>query len=482
MSDTAGSLLLRSGLVTEAQLTEADLLQRREGGTLGESLIRLGALDEEQLVDFFHRRLLVPRVEPERFTVVQKAALVTVPADMAAEFAVFPLELDADGTLTLAMADPSDASAADEVGFFTERFCQRAVAPPSLIRAAIQHYYGVAGGGNKASRHAALPAAVPFGAFPEEVEVTQAAPVRDEPTPLPPARPLGPHLEDPPAGRSKRGAPGYEPYAQIVVESEYPSRPDDTPPMEPAKAPAGAPPSEQAPGQESRTPGRPVARLDRSKEAAPDAAASTAAAGVGPTRPATAGTPAKGEGAGTARRGGPPPIPTDTQPRTVPTRTPRPAGSEYPDPPLAALRAVVTREEIARTLLHYMVQMSPRAALFVVRRKMLVGYDGKGVPLDLRALRQLRFPVQAPSLFRDVIQSRLPYRGPMENTPVFSVLTGFLGELSGDIILFPIAVREKVVAVLYADGLTKPVPDAVLLAVVREAGRAYERIILESKR
>ena len=473
MTDTAGSLLLRSGLVTEAQLAEAELLQRREGGTLGESLVRLGALDEEQMVDFFHRRLLVPRIEPERFSAVQKAALVTVPADMAAEFGVFPLEIDADGTLTLAMADPSDASAADEVGFFTERFCQRAVAPPSLIRAAIQHYYGVTGGGNKASRHAPLPVAVPFGALPEEVDPDQVLPERDEPTPLPPARPLSSHLEDLPASRSKRGERNQEPYAQIVVESQYPPRPDDTPPMEPQTVPASAPP----PGQESRTPGRPVARIDRSQEAATEAPT----AGSGAARPA--GTPARTEGTGAARRGGPPPIPTSAPPRPAPPRTPPNApGSEYPDPPLAALRAVTTREDIARTLLHYMVQMSPRAALFVVRRKMLVGYDGKGVPLDLRALRQLRFPMQAPSLFRDVIQSRLPYRGYMENTPVFSVLTGFLGELPGDIILFPISVREKVVAVLYADGLTKPVPDAILLAVVREAGRAYERIILESKR
>jgi hypothetical protein len=467
-------------LVTEAQLAEAELIQRREGGTLGESLIRMGALDEEQLVDFFHRRLLVPRLDPDRFAAVQKAALVTVPADMAAEFGVFPVEIDADGTLTLAMADPSDAGAADEVGFFTERFCQRAVAPPSLIRAAIQHYYGVAGGGHKASRHAQLPVAVPFSPLPEQVEAPQRR-ERDEPTPLPPARPLSSHLEDVPAARARRGEPAAEPYAQLVVESQYPPRPDDTPPMDPPAGPASSSSAPPGPGQEPRTPGRPVARLDRSREAAADGGASTT--GGASARPPGPGAPAKGEGAGPPRRVAPPPIPADAPPRAVSNRTPPGSSeSEYPDPPLATLRAVNTREDIARALLHYMAQMAPRAALFVVRRKMLVGYDGKGVPLDLRALRQLRFPMQAPSLFRDVIQSRLPYRGSMENTPVFSVLTGFLGELPGDIILFPISVREKVVAVLYADGLTKPVPDAILLAVVREAGRAYERIILESKR
>ena len=84
--------------------------------------------------------------------------------------------------------------------------------------------------------------------------------------------------------------------------------------------------------------------------------------------------------------------------------------------------------------------------------------------------------------FRDVVQSRLPYRGPLLDSPVNRAFANLIGELRGDILLFPVAVRERVVAVLYADGITHPLPDAALHAVAREAGRAYERLILEGKR
>jgi len=176
------SMLVRAGLVTEDQLRQAYRDLRQHGGTLAEHLVAGGHVDEEILCNFYRERLLVPRVGFKDLSRIPSRVIARVPADMAAEFGVFPVEIDADGTLTLAMADPSDASAADEVGFFTERFCQRAVAPPSLIRAAIQHYYGVAGGGNKASRHAQLPVAVPFSAFPEPVEAPRGG-ERDEPTP-----------------------------------------------------------------------------------------------------------------------------------------------------------------------------------------------------------------------------------------------------------------------------------------------------------
>ena len=45
----------------------------------------------------------------------------------------------------------------------------------------------------------------------------------------------------------------------------------------------------------------------------------------------------------------------------------------------------------------------------------------------------------------------------------------------------PIAVRDRVIAVLFADGAAQPLPDAALHATVREAGLAYERLILEAK-
>ncbi len=143
MTDHGNSVLVRYGLIRRDQIVAAERLRQREGGTIGECLVRLGITDEEKLVDFYHKRLMVPRLDGTHFQRVPKRALVAVPADMAAEFRVFPVELDSEGTLTLAMADPSDQHIVDEVMFFTDRFCQRAVAASSVIRAAIEYHYGV---------------------------------------------------------------------------------------------------------------------------------------------------------------------------------------------------------------------------------------------------------------------------------------------------------------------------------------------------
>src|SRR5579859_3523907 len=51
------SLLQRAGLIHKEQLAEAQRLRARSGGTVGEWLVRLGAVTEQQLVDFYHRRL-----------------------------------------------------------------------------------------------------------------------------------------------------------------------------------------------------------------------------------------------------------------------------------------------------------------------------------------------------------------------------------------------------------------------------------------
>ena len=492
VSDTAGSLLLRSGLVSEEQVRDAELLVAQGRGTIGECLVRLGAIDEESVVDFFHRRLMVPRIEPERFERISKKTLAAVPAEMAAEFHIFPIEIDAEGTITLAMADPSDASVADEVGFFTDRFCQRAVAHASLIRAAIKHYYGV----DLDEEDAPEPTVeLPPGVFPEEYEagMMHAHASNAAPTPMPRLPESGgldeqpDDLDLPPPEESdeadaeraaeepvllltRRKQPtGEEPTTRFAVQDlEEPTTQFAARDFEEAAAGNGAsadetlhgPPSARSPHEAPPT---------RAPEEPPSRAAALPPA-LGPTDDDDFAEPIL------LTR----PVARVT-PRTPSTLTGIPVLT-VPDPPLGALRSTTTRDEIAETLLQYLGQMVPRAALFVVRRGVLMGHGGRGAQLDADAVRQVQIPVDAPSLFRDAVQSRLPYRGPLLDSPVDRAFADLIGELRGDVMLFPVSVRERVVALLYADGITHPLPDAVLHAVAREAGRAYERLILEGKR
>jgi hypothetical protein len=152
-----------------------------------------------------------------------------------------------------------------------------------------------------------------------------------------------------------------------------------------------------------------------------------------------------------------------------------------PDPPLARLRAAQHRDEIAAAVLDYIALMMRRGAFFVMKKSILIGHDARGADLDSSGVRKLVINVEAPSLFRDVIASRLPYRGPLPETPANRAFAHALGGVSTEVLVMPIAVRDRVIAVLFADGAAQPLPDAALHATVREAGLAYERLILEGK-
>jgi len=143
MADMSGALLLRHGIVRPEQLAEAQALKQRDGGSFGECLVRIGAIEEEDLVSFYHKRLMIPRVTDAKLLIVSPKVLGLVTADMAAEFRVVPVEVDAEGTITLAMSDPTNNHAVDEVAFFADRYVVRAVGTESAIRRAIETHYGV---------------------------------------------------------------------------------------------------------------------------------------------------------------------------------------------------------------------------------------------------------------------------------------------------------------------------------------------------
>src|SRR5262249_13606421 len=128
MGDSAGVLLLRSGIVTPDQLTAAHGARQQEGGTLGYHLVRLGLVEEEKLAEFYRHRLMVPRLRRGDLERIKLKVIERVPRDMAAEFRIIPTDVDKEGNLTLAMSDPADTHAVDEAAFFTGHYVMRASA------------------------------------------------------------------------------------------------------------------------------------------------------------------------------------------------------------------------------------------------------------------------------------------------------------------------------------------------------------------
>jgi hypothetical protein len=408
MSELAGSLLLRHGVVKPEQIAQAHALRQRDGGSFGEALVRIGAINEEQLVEFYHKRLMIPRITDARLLQVSPKVLGLVPPDMAAEFRLVPIEVDNEGTITLAMSDPTNNHAVDEVSFFANRFVLRAVATESAVRRAIESHYGVRFTSPRASdRPATQPAPAPPKAKPQPAKPAAAPPRARTAKPVEPPKPTKEELDQ-----------------QIVLLTKI-KRSEETP------LPMPVPPPD-----------------DFQPEFVPDEP-------IPLTRPKTQRR--------RERR--------DTLPgMTIP----------IPDPPLAQLRAVQERDEIAREMLDYVGIMTRRSIFFVIKKQLLVPQDARG-ELDRNLVKQLAINIDAPSIFRDVIASRLPYRGPLPETAANRAFAQMIGGVGSEVLLMPISVRERIIAVLFADTAVLPLPDAALHAATREAGLAYERLILEAK-
>ena len=142
MADDAGALLVRSGLVSAKALDSARAAATKAGGTIGEHLVASGAISDDALTEFYRSRLLVPQVNPNSLARLKTKVVEAIPPDMAVELRAVPVAFDADGNLMVAMSDPSDRHAVDEIGFFTGNYVVRAVATQMQIAWCLAHYYG----------------------------------------------------------------------------------------------------------------------------------------------------------------------------------------------------------------------------------------------------------------------------------------------------------------------------------------------------
>ena len=142
VADDAGALLVRSGLVSSNALDDARARVASIGGTLGEQLVTTGAIGDDDLTDFYRARLLVPQVNPNMLARLTPKVVETIPGDMAIELRAIPVSLDGENNLTVAMSDPSDRHAVDEIAFFTGAYVVRAVATQMQIAWCLAHYYG----------------------------------------------------------------------------------------------------------------------------------------------------------------------------------------------------------------------------------------------------------------------------------------------------------------------------------------------------
>ena len=134
-----GDLLVAEGLITEAQLKQALGDQKGKTDKLGSILVKLGFITEEQLIGFLSRQYGIPSITLNRVE-IDAETIRLVPTAIALKYEVLPVKR-IGGTLTLAMADPTNVFAVDDIAFMTNLQILPVVAPQAAIRKGIEKYY-----------------------------------------------------------------------------------------------------------------------------------------------------------------------------------------------------------------------------------------------------------------------------------------------------------------------------------------------------
>ena len=136
------AILVRHGHVSVDQICHAVSYGHASGATWLEQLLLWRAIEEEIVVQRAGDAAAVPRAALDRLAGIPQEVLSLVPADIAAEHRVMPLWVEADGDVRLAMVDPTDERAIEEVEFFVDRRILREVAPCTAIAWALHRYHG----------------------------------------------------------------------------------------------------------------------------------------------------------------------------------------------------------------------------------------------------------------------------------------------------------------------------------------------------
>jgi hypothetical protein len=446
-----GDWLLSQGKINEEQLQRALHDKAFFGERLGNSLIKLGFIDEDVLGEYLAEISHTHYAHARQMENISPEVIAAVPARLAAKYCIVPIAIEGR-RLHLAMRDPKDLIALDEIAFLTGLPIEPYVATEFRLIRAIERFYGISLG-------------------------TRAIPVA--PGPPDPLRPRS-------AAPAKAGPP--RPAEPEIGLDGLPLNADPNDLDQPfTDAAGGAPPA----GLE---PAGPVPRsLDAWREEMPEAARAENQPGVAPPRPAA--SPAAGPGTATTRpfAAAPPaaasPAPPAPAPKggrlsAAPPAAPAPAAISM-EAVSGRLREAETRDEVFDAVLDFTATRFLRAALFVAQPDRVLGWSGRGGGLVPTRVRNVIVSLDRPSLFVFVRSGAEYSYGPVPDLPANAKFYLDLGcPPPARVLLVPLAIAERPAGILYADNG----PDASMAPdvqefrrLLRKAALALEILILRNK-
>jgi type IV pilus assembly protein PilB len=140
MSAKLGEILVRENLISPQHLREALDYQREHGGRLGYNLVKLGLVSDDMITAVLSRQYGIPSVNLDLFQ-IDEQVLQLIPQEVAQKYSVLPLSR-VGASLTLAMVDPTNVFAMDDIKFMTGLNVEPVVVAEASIQQAIAKYYG----------------------------------------------------------------------------------------------------------------------------------------------------------------------------------------------------------------------------------------------------------------------------------------------------------------------------------------------------
>jgi hypothetical protein len=435
-----GQLLVARGWITVQQLNRALQNQGVVGGRVGTCLLEMEAISEDNLLKGLSEHMGVPSVSLDDLRGIPDEVLGLIPDKIARRCRAVPFRV-VGSRLDVAMVDPRNLAALDEIAFASGKRINVHVAHELRILEALERYYRE----EMTSRLSLLVERMNRARYFWERDKPA------EPEPLPGGG-LG-DIELPPLGPLLEVAPPKRPRAAAKpAAAPAPARPAAPPPPAPVPvAPAPVPVQATAEAPARPAPPRPsIQTVTMTEEERAALAPKPAAAVEAPPAKAT------------------------------PSSLPSPGSVEEVE---AALARTFDREEVARLVLGFVARSYGRAALFQVQKERVSAWMGQG-EMDLPIFQKFAVGFDQPSLFQNLRQGSSLYIGPLPPMPAHRELArAWGGELPKDCILLPVRVKDRLVAILYADGgLKSGIGLPQLQSVAAAAGAALERCILHRKR
>jgi type IV pilus assembly protein PilB len=140
MSSRLGEILVKDSLISADQLKQALEYQKKNGGRLGTCLVKMGLVSDDDITAVLSRQYGVPSINL-KFYEVDPSVIKLVPQETAVRYQIVPLSR-VGSTLTIAMTDPTNVFAMDDIKFMTGFNVEPVVASETAISEAIHKFYG----------------------------------------------------------------------------------------------------------------------------------------------------------------------------------------------------------------------------------------------------------------------------------------------------------------------------------------------------